>query len=72
MRQPTPDQEMIALRDHLARIIAAGCPETTRLTEHAWALVLQALARATSPAATDAPGPSAAVAEALPGIQRAA
>ena len=46
MRTPTPEQELIALRDHVGRILAAGCPETTRLPERAWALVHQALALA--------------------------
>lgn len=71
MRQPTPTQEMIALRDHLARILAAGCPETTRLSEHAWTLVHQALAAATRAPAEIAP-PASQVAAAPPALHRAA
>lgn len=51
MRKPTPEQDMIALRDHVARVLAAGCPETTRLPERAWVLVHEALVLATQAAA---------------------
>jgi hypothetical protein len=70
MRQPTPEQEMIALRDHVASILAAGCPETTRLPERAWMLVHQALAAAAL--AQRQPAAPETTPAAAPALQRAA
>jgi hypothetical protein len=43
MRELSPAQEMALLRDQVARICAAGCPETYRLPERGWLLVHKAL-----------------------------
>lgn len=48
MRALSANQEMALLRDQIARICAAGCPETTRLPERAWLLVHKALELATA------------------------
>lgn len=50
MRDLSVDQELALLRDQVAKIRAAGCPETYRLPERAWQLVHQALVIATSSA----------------------
>ena len=49
MRELSLDQELVLLRDQIAKIRAAGCPETYRLPERGWLLVHQALIRATVP-----------------------
>ena len=48
MRELSASQEMALLRDQIAKICAAGCPDTTRLPERAWLLVHRALELATA------------------------
>ena len=47
MREMSIDQEMALLRDQIAKICAAGCPETYRLPERGWLLVHEALRKVT-------------------------
>ena len=46
MREMSLEQELVFLRDQVAKIRSAGCPETFRLPERGWLLVHQALIRA--------------------------
>lgn len=50
MRELSFEQELVSLRDQIARIRSTGCPETYRLPERGWLLVHQALIRATEQA----------------------
>lgn len=48
MRALSVEQELVLLRDQIAKIRAAGCPETYRLPERGWLLVYEALVRVTA------------------------
>jgi hypothetical protein len=50
------DQEMALLRDQIAKICAAGCPETYRLPERGWLLVHEALRKVTDCEASSGQG----------------
>jgi hypothetical protein len=71
MRELSAEQEMALLRDQIARICEAGCPETYRLPERAWRLVHQALSEATEARVTEnrAPPVSRFAAATLPATE---